>query len=122
MWANYAPSVDGLVYVVDLKDTRRLEESKKELLTTLTYFTEGHIPPILVCVNKFDSEQDSDLQDRANTLVLEDWIPSIERATNEQRLLNRLITVATTSARSGRGVLAAFDQFSTILYQTGSLS
>merc|ERR1712039_214389 len=55
-WSNYFDSTDGLIYVVDSSDSRRLEESSAELKELLAEDKLQGVP-ILVFANKQDIMQ-----------------------------------------------------------------
>mmetsp|Transcript_8471 Transcript_8471/g.23911 ORF Transcript_8471/g.23911 Transcript_8471/m.23911 type:complete len:183 (-) Transcript_8471:100-648(-) len=55
-WANYYEGTDGLVYVVDSSDRRRLEEAGKELQGLLEEEKLGAVP-LIVFANKQDLMQ-----------------------------------------------------------------
>jgi GTP-binding protein SAR1 len=62
VWKEYFPAVDGVVFLVDVADRERLNESKRELLALLADESIANAP-ILVLANKIDkagacSEQD----------------------------------------------------------------
>lgn len=59
MWKHYATSTDGFVFVIDGKDIPRLNEAKRALISVLSYYPEGSIPPILIILNKFDLPNES---------------------------------------------------------------
>ncbi|NWS72510.1 ARL14 protein, partial [Crotophaga sulcirostris] len=53
VWCNFLENADGLLYVVDSSDKRRLEESKKEFALILKNEFIKHIP-VIVLANKQD--------------------------------------------------------------------
>lgn len=55
VWKEYFPAVDGVVFLIDVSDTERLEEAKMELLS-LTNDEQIAMAPILVLGNKVDKE------------------------------------------------------------------
>jgi GTP-binding protein SAR1 len=56
LWKNYCTSVDGIVFVVDASDAKRMPEVKEELATLLTM--EGlETTPVLVLGNKSDHKE-----------------------------------------------------------------
>jgi len=53
VWKEYFPAVDGVVFLVDVADTNRLNEAKRELLALLSDESIA-IAPILILANKID--------------------------------------------------------------------
>jgi len=53
VWKEYFPAVDGVVFLVDVADTNRLNESKRELIALLEDESIANAP-ILVLANKID--------------------------------------------------------------------
>ena len=51
LWRSYTRCTDGIIFVVDSRDTDRLEEAKLELLK-IAKLTERYCVPILVLANK----------------------------------------------------------------------
>jgi len=54
LWKDYLQAVDGVVYIVDVADENRLEESKEEFYHLLTEVEELKCVPILILGNKID--------------------------------------------------------------------
>lgn len=118
MWANYVSSVDGIMFVVDAKDTTRFEESKRALMTTLTYFGEGQFPPILIVANKLDSLLEE--EESGAVARFKSWIQDIETARNRFDLNERLLTATGASARNGREISTVLDIMETLARQNTS--
>jgi len=55
VWREYFPAVDGVVFLVDVADTNRLNEAKKELVSLMGDETIAGAP-ILVLANKIDKQ------------------------------------------------------------------
>lgn len=89
-WSNYFDSTDGLIYVVDSSDSRRLEESSQELKELLAEDKLQGVP-ILVFANK---------QDILQAVPAEDIWGALELGNVSERLLN----IQACSAKNGDGL------------------
>eukprot|EP00434_Breviolum_minutum_P004564 symbB.v1.2.004027.t1/scaffold227.1/size261201/13 len=69
-WSNYFENTDGLVYVVDSSDVRRLEESSRELRALLGEEKLAGIPT-LVYANKQDLMSAASSEEIAGTMELD---------------------------------------------------
>jgi len=54
LWSAHYPNLDGLIYVIDASDKKRLEENKKVFLDFIIQNPELNEIPILVYANKQD--------------------------------------------------------------------
>ncbi|MHA1910175.1 MAG: ADP-ribosylation factor family protein [Candidatus Kariarchaeaceae archaeon] len=54
LWSAHYPNLDGLIYVIDASDKKRLEENKKVFLEFIIQNPELNEIPILVFANKQD--------------------------------------------------------------------
>eukprot|EP00930_Biecheleria_cincta_P086678 TRINITY_DN7594_c0_g1_i1.p1 TRINITY_DN7594_c0_g1~~TRINITY_DN7594_c0_g1_i1.p1 ORF type:complete len:205 (-),score=59.87 TRINITY_DN7594_c0_g1_i1:145-681(-) len=89
-WSNYFDSTDGLIYVVDSSDSRRLEESSAELKELLAEDKLQGVP-ILVFANK---------QDILQAVPAEDIWAALELGNISDRTLN----IQACSAKDGTGL------------------
>ncbi|CAG9461404.1 unnamed protein product [Pedinophyceae sp. YPF-701] len=94
-WRNYFEATDGLVWVVDSADTRRMQDCRDELHGLLQ---EERLAgaTLLVLANK---------QDMAGALTAE----QIEQALGLSEMQGRHCTVLPCSAVTGSGLLEGFD-------------
>lgn len=119
MWANYILSTDGFIFVVDGKDANRFEEAKRAFFAALSYLPEGHIPPILILLNKFDSPLDSPPESPVS--LIQSWINEVGHTSASRGGDSgpSRISVAYASALGGGGVMEALQQLDTALLHFG---
>lgn len=113
IWAHYARSAEGIVFVIDGKDEEHLFEAKQAFFTVLDYCAEGTIPPILILLNKFDSPLEE--VPESTLKFVQSWSLGIQTIDQSMDHNIRTFTVAKVSARTGNGVIDAFSQLSTSL-------
>ena len=89
-WSNYFDSTDGLIYVVDSSDSRRLEESSAELKELLAEDKLQGVP-ILVFANK---------QDILQAVPADEIWGALELGSISDRTLN----IQACSAKDGSGL------------------
>lgn len=113
IWAHYARSAEGIIFVIDGKDEEHLLEAKQAFFTVLDYCTEGTIPPILVLLNKFDLPHEE--VPESTLKFVQSWSLGFQTIDQSMDHNIRAFTVAKVSARTGNGVIDAFAQLSTSL-------
>jgi len=100
-WKNYYANTDGVVYVVDSSDERRMDEAAEEL-TELCGQEELAGVPVLVLANK---------QDLLNAKGAADLMEELEITT----FRDRWIQVKAVSAKTGDGLQDAIGELLTIM-------
>lgn len=115
MWKNYAPSADGLIFVIDGKEASRLAESKQALLTLLDYYKDAHIPPVLVWINKVLDQGGADNPPEPLLSNVTHWLADIAALPGAPSNINSHVTVAYGSASNGNGMLEAFGRLAASL-------
>jgi signal recognition particle receptor subunit beta len=109
IWGNYARSSDGFIFVIDGKDVTRLDEAKQALFATLNYYEEGHIPPILLLLNKFDGTNEEPPESTSD--IVQSWISELGQVNNGIYTNNQRVSVAYISALTGKGLIDALALF-----------
>lgn len=71
LWIPYTRCTDGIIFVVDSVDEDRFEEARIELMRTLKFPQNNHVP-LLILANKHDLPESKDPQEIARTLGLND--------------------------------------------------
>lgn len=108
MWKNYAPSADGLIFVIDGKDAARVAESRKELMALMENYREAQIPPLLVFINKVcDHAQSNENPPEPLLSTVTSWLSDISTLPGAPININTHFTVAYGSAVNGNGMLEA---------------
>lgn len=111
MWKNYAPSADGLIFVVDGKDSARVVESKKALIALVENYRDAQIPPLLVFINKVcDHSQSNENPPEPLLSNVTSWLSDISTLPGAPSNINTHFTVAYGSATNGNGMLEAMSR------------
>ena len=63
LWHHYLNEINGLIWVYDLSDNQRIEESQKELKTLLNYEEMNNNLPLLIFANKSDLSENKNKVD-----------------------------------------------------------
>eukprot|EP01112_Ceratiomyxa_fruticulosa_P008799 TRINITY_DN227_c0_g1_i9.p1 TRINITY_DN227_c0_g1~~TRINITY_DN227_c0_g1_i9.p1 ORF type:complete len:185 (+),score=41.34 TRINITY_DN227_c0_g1_i9:326-880(+) len=96
LWVHYFQNTQAVIYVIDASDEGRVSESKKELLRIMdTKEVEGI--PFLLFANKHDVPNALQAGEITKLFELE-------------KIKNNNYTVAQGSAKTGEGVMDAFDK------------
>lgn len=71
LWIPYTRCTDGIIFVIDSVDEDRFEEARIELMRTLKFPQNAHVP-LLILANKHDLPDSKDPTEIARTLGLQD--------------------------------------------------
>merc|ERR1712087_440348 len=96
-WSNYFDGSDGLIFVVDSSDARRLEESSSELKELLAEDKLANVP-LLIFANKQDLASAVGPDDLPKDMGLEEGFAG-----------ERTWTIQACSAKSGAGLTEGLD-------------
>jgi len=89
-WKNYYANTDGIVYIIDSKDERRIDEAAEELQGLLEEEQLAGVP-VLVLANK---------QDLENAMTAAAIMKDLDLGTHKDRWIN----VSACSAKTGEGL------------------
>ncbi|KPM05838.1 ADP-ribosylation factor-like protein 4C-like protein [Sarcoptes scabiei] len=71
LWIPYTRCTDGIIFVVDSVDEDRFEEARIELMRTLKFPQNAHVP-VLILANKHDLPESKNTDEITNSLGLND--------------------------------------------------